>query len=88
MIDIATCVKACKGVDVVLHQAALGSVPRSIADPIATHSSNATGFLNMLIAARDEGIDRFVYAASSSTYGDQRGLPKGALLAIPYRLML
>ncbi len=74
--DIATCVKACKGVDVVLHQAALGSVPRSIADPIATHSSNATGFLNMLIAARDEGIDRFVYAASSSTYGDSKALPK------------
>lgn len=74
--DLATCARACKGVDVVLHQAALGSVPRSIVDPIATHSANITGFLNMLVAARDEGINRFVYAASSSTYGDSDVLPK------------
>jgi UDP-N-acetylglucosamine 4-epimerase len=63
-------------VDVILHQAALGSVPRSIADPLATHAANATGFLNMLVAARDAGVERFVYAASSSTYGDHPGLPK------------
>ncbi len=63
-------------VDVVLHQAALGSVPRSIEDPIRTNDSNVTGFLNMLVAARDAGVKRFVYAASSSTYGDHPGLPK------------
>jgi UDP-N-acetylglucosamine 4-epimerase len=60
----------------VLHQAALGSVPRSIADPLATHRANATGFLTMLVAARDAGVRRFVYAASSSTYGDSPTLPK------------
>ena len=59
-----------------LHQAALGSVPRSLADPIATNAANVTGFLNMLVAARDAKVKRFVYAASSSTYGDHPGLPK------------
>jgi UDP-N-acetylglucosamine 4-epimerase len=63
-------------VDYVLHQAALGSVPRSVADPIATNAANVTGFVNMLVAARDAKIKRFVYAASSSTYGDHPGLPK------------
>jgi len=70
------CAAACEGVDVVLHQAALGSVPRSIADPLVTHQANATGFLNMLVAARDAKVQRFVYAASSSTYGDSPTLPK------------
>jgi UDP-N-acetylglucosamine/UDP-N-acetylgalactosamine 4-epimerase len=74
--DPKACAAACEQVSVVLHQAALGSVPRSIADPQATHRSNATGFLNMLVAARDAGADRFVYAASSSTYGDSPTLPK------------
>ncbi len=74
--DLATCRSACKGVDYVLHQAALGSVPRSIEDPLLTNSSNITGFLNMLVAARDAGVKAFVYAASSSTYGDHPGLPK------------
>ncbi len=74
--DPATCQMACEGVDVVLHQAALGSVPRSIATPLVTHQANATGFLNMLAAARDAGAKRFVYAASSSTYGDSPNLPK------------
>jgi UDP-N-acetylglucosamine 4-epimerase len=74
--DIARCRDACRGVDVVLHEAALGSVPRSIEDPLRTHAANATGFLNMLVAARDAGVQRFVYAASSSTYGDHPGLPK------------
>jgi len=76
IVDLATCGRACEGVDIVLHQAALGSVPRSIADPLRTHAANATGFLNMLVAARDGGVGRFVYAASSSTYGDHPGLPK------------
>jgi UDP-N-acetylglucosamine 4-epimerase len=76
IVDIDACRAACDGVDVVLHQAALGSVPRSIEDPIRTHAANATGFLNMLVAARDAGVERFVYAASSSTYGDHPGLPK------------
>ncbi|HEY1328684.1 MAG TPA: SDR family oxidoreductase [Casimicrobiaceae bacterium] len=76
IVDLATCRHACAGVDVVLHQAALGSVPRSIEDPLRTHASNATGFLNLLLAARDAGAQRFVYAASSSTYGDHPGLPK------------
>jgi UDP-N-acetylglucosamine 4-epimerase len=67
---------ACKGGDYVLHQAALGSVPRSLEDPLATHAANNTGFLNMLVAARDARVKRFVYAASSSTYGDHPGLPK------------
>ena len=68
--------RACEGVDLVLHQAALGSVPRSIEDPLATHRANVDGFLNMLVAARDAGVERFVYAASSSTYGDRPALPK------------
>jgi UDP-N-acetylglucosamine 4-epimerase len=70
------CASACEGVEVVLHQAALGSVPRSIDDPVGTHNTNATGFLNVIIAARDAGVKRFVYAASSSTYGDSTALPK------------
>ncbi|MDT3707077.1 MAG: SDR family oxidoreductase [Thiobacillus sp.] len=74
--DLITCHAACRGVDYVLHQAALGSVPRSIEDPISTHAANNTGFLNMLVAARDARVRRFVYAASSSTYGDHPGLPK------------
>jgi len=74
--DPATCAQACTRVDVVLHQAALGSVPRSLADPLTTHRANATGFLNMLVGAKDAGVHRFVYAASSSTYGDSPALPK------------
>jgi UDP-N-acetylglucosamine/UDP-N-acetylgalactosamine 4-epimerase len=74
--DLGSCRAACEGVDIVLHQAARGSVPRSIADPISTNESNVTGFLNMLVAARDAEVRRFVYAASSSTYGDHPGLPK------------
>ncbi len=74
--DLATCKAACSGAEVVLHQAALGSVPRSLVDPLASHDSNVNGFLNMLVAARDANVDRFVYAASSSTYGDSPGLPK------------
>jgi UDP-N-acetylglucosamine/UDP-N-acetylgalactosamine 4-epimerase len=74
--DINTCQQACKEIDIVLHQAALGSVPRSLKDPITTNSVNIDGFLNMLVAARDNGIKRFVYAASSSTYGDSKTLPK------------
>lgn len=71
-----TCRKACKAQDYVLHEAALGSVPRSVEDPILTNENNITGFLNMLVAARDTGVKRFVYAASSSTYGDDNRLPK------------
>ncbi len=74
--DPATCREACEGVAWVLHQAALGSVPRSIERPADTHASNVTGFLNMLVAARDAGVKRFVYASSSSVYGDHPGLPK------------
>jgi UDP-N-acetylglucosamine 4-epimerase len=70
------CRNACQGIDYVLHQAALGSVPRSIADPALTNENNITGFVNMLVAARDAKVRRFVYAASSSTYGDHPGLPK------------
>ena len=70
------CAKACEGVDYVLHQAALGSVPRSINDPITTNAANITGFLNMLVAARDARVKSFTYAASSSTYGDHPALPK------------
>lgn len=70
------CRKAVEGVDYVLHEAALGSVPRSIKDPATTNAVNIGGFLNMLIAARDAGVKRFVYAASSSTYGDSKSLPK------------
>ena len=73
---LADCAQACQGVDYVLHQAALGSVSRSIADPIATNETNVTGFLNMLTASRDAKAKRFVYAASSSTYGDHPALPK------------
>jgi UDP-N-acetylglucosamine 4-epimerase len=71
-----TCQLACKGIDYVSHQAALGSVPRSINDPITTNEVNVAGFLNMLVAARDQKVKRFVYAASSSTYGDSQSLPK------------
>lgn len=74
--DIETCHAACDGVDYVLHQAALGSVPRSIADPVLSNQANVDGFLNMLVAARDAKVSRFVYAASSSTYGDHTELPK------------
>lgn len=74
--NFSDCQKAVGGVDYVLHQAALGSVPRSINDPITTNEVNVSGFLNMLTAARDAKVKRFVYAASSSTYGDSQGLPK------------
>lgn len=74
--DFDCCADACSRADIVLHQAALGSVPRSLDNPIATNSSNIDGFLNMLVAARDAKIQRFVYAASSSTYGDHPDLPK------------
>lgn len=74
--DAAVCAQACTGIDFVLHQAALGSVPRSLADPTTTNDVNVGGFLNMLVAARDANVQRFVYAASSSTYGDHPDLPK------------
>jgi len=74
--DYAACLEATKDCDLVMHQAALGSVPRSIADPLTTNAINITGFLNMLQASLDNGVKRFVYAASSSTYGDHPGLPK------------
>lgn len=74
--NLKDCQTACQGVDYVLHQAALGSVPRSIKDPITTNEVNISGFLNMLMAARDAKVKRFVYAASSSTYGDHEALPK------------
>lgn len=74
--NLSDCQKAVQGVDYVLHQAALGSVPRSIKDPITTNEVNVSGFLNMLVASRDAQVKRFVYAASSSTYGDSQGLPK------------
>lgn len=74
--ELNDCHQACEGVDYVLHQAALGSVPRSIEDPITTNRANIDGFLNMLVAARDAKVKRFVYAASSSTYGDRPALPK------------
>ena len=74
--NVDDCLDACKGVDYVLHQAALGSVPRSINDPIATNAANISGFLNMLVAARDQRVKSFTYAASSSTYGDHPALPK------------
>jgi len=85
------CEKACINVDIILHQAALGSVPRSIADPVASNLSNITGFLNMLAAAKNQGVGRFVYASSSSVYGDSAELPKvesrtGNLLS-PYAVM-
>ncbi|GAA4898944.1 SDR family oxidoreductase [Flaviramulus aquimarinus] len=74
--NLENCHEACKGVDFILHQAALGSVPRSINDPITTNDVNISGFLNMLVAAKDAKVKRFVYAASSSTYGDSEALPK------------
>lgn len=74
--DIKTCQRAVEGVDYVLHEAALGSVPRSINDPVTTNEVNVSGFLNMLVASRDAGVKRFIYAASSSTYGDSASLPK------------
>ncbi len=74
--NLADCQEACREVDYVLHEAALGSVPRSIDDPIISNASNVTGFVNMLVAARDARVKRFIYAASSSTYGDHPGLPK------------
>jgi len=74
--NIEDCQKAVQGVNYVLHQAALGSVPRSLKDPITTNEVNVSGFLNMLVAARDAQVKRFIYAASSSTYGDSQGLPK------------
>jgi len=74
--DLETCKKACEGIDYVLHEAALGSVPRSLKDPITSNDVNVGGFLNMLVAAKDAHVKRFVYAASSSTYGDSKALPK------------
>lgn len=74
--EFDTCLKAAEGIDIVMHQAALGSVPRSINKPLVTHSTNNTGFLNMLEASRMANVDRFIYAASSSTYGDSKELPK------------
>jgi len=74
--DVSTCKEACNEIDFVLHQAALGSVPRSIKDPLSSHRANVDGFINMLVAARDKGVKRFVYASSSSVYGDEPTLPK------------
>lgn len=74
--NLSDCQKACAGVDYILHQAALGSVPRSINDPITSNDVNVSGFLNMLVAARDAKVKRFIYAASSSTYGDSTNMPK------------
>ncbi len=74
--ELAACHRACAGVDYVLHQAALGSVPRSIAEPLPTHNANVTGFLNMLVAARDARVQSFVYASSSAVYGNNPDLPK------------
>lgn len=74
--NLEDCKKATENVNYVLHQAALGSVPRSISDPITTNEVNISGFLNMLVASRDSGVKRFIYAASSSTYGDSKSLPK------------
>jgi UDP-N-acetylglucosamine 4-epimerase len=76
IVDLETCQRACAGADYVLHQAALGSVPRSIDKPIATHQNNVDGFLNMLVAAKEAKVKRFVYASSSSVYGDHPVLPK------------
>ena len=74
--EAADCKRACRGVDYVLHQAAIGSVPRSFADPLTTHAANTTGFLQVLLAARDAKVKRVVYASSSSIYGDHKALPK------------
>ncbi|KAB5491521.1 MULTISPECIES: SDR family oxidoreductase [Flagellimonas] len=74
--DLETCENACNGVDFILHQAALGSVPRSIKDPITSNMVNVSGFLNMLVASKNANVKRFIYAASSSTYGDSKQMPK------------
>ncbi|MBX5481019.1 MAG: SDR family oxidoreductase [Myxococcaceae bacterium] len=74
--ELGACREACRGVDIVLHQAALGSVPRSLKDPLTTHEVNVTGTLHLLLAAKDAGVKRFVYASSSSVYGDEPALPK------------
>jgi UDP-N-acetylglucosamine 4-epimerase len=74
--DPASCRRACAGIDFVLHQAALGSVPRSMADPVATHHNNTTGFLQLLFNSREASVKRFVYASSSAVYGDDQGTPK------------
>lgn len=74
--DFATCQRACEGIDYVSHQAALGSVPRSVKDPVASNEVNVTGFLNMLTAAKDAAVKTFVYASSSAVYGDEPNLPK------------
>src|ERR1043166_3541515 len=74
--DLAACRAACEGADFVLHEAALGSVPRSMVDPLGSHEANVTGFANMLVAARDVKVKRFVYASSSAVYGDHPELPK------------
>ncbi len=76
IVELSTCAAACKGAEYVLHQAALGSVPRSLQDPVRSHRANVDGQLNMLVAARDSGVKRFVFASSSSTYGDHPDLPK------------
>ena len=76
IVDPDICRQACSGAQFVLHQAALGSVPRSIADPLASNAANVTGFLNVLVAAKDAGVKRLVYASSSSVYGDHPALPK------------
>src|SRR5215469_14883814 len=76
IVDLPSCRRACSGVNFVLHQAALGSVPRSIEEPLASHASNVTGSLNMFLAARDAGVKGFVYASSSAVYGDAPELPK------------
>jgi UDP-N-acetylglucosamine 4-epimerase len=74
--DLEVCMSACEGIDTILHQAALGSVPRSIKDPIASNATNINGFLNMLVATKEHSIESFTYASSSSTYGDHLALPK------------
>ena len=74
--DLETCRKAVKGINVVSHQAAIGSVPRSVADPLTSHNNNVNGFFNILLACKEEGIKRLVYASSSSVYGDEETLPK------------
>ena len=74
--DYETCRKCCEGIDYVSHQAALGSVPRSVKDPLTTHAVNATGFLNMILAAKDASVKRFIYASTSAVYGDHPALPK------------
>src|SRR5690606_32664445 len=80
--DLETCKEAVKGMDYVLHQAALGSVPRSVNDPITSNEVNVSGFLNMLVAARDEGIKRMVYAASSSTRSEERRVGRECRLLV------